>query len=105
MKSLALLASSIIILGLANINLASANPQADDRQSLIQERMDLLSSAQNMMQLEIQSHFKRAQSIQTYQMCIQAAMVKDDFKSCKMKLEKDQTMLDDEVASLRKLNQ
>ncbi len=79
----------------------SANQFMSDRQQLIQEQMELLSDAQNMMQLEIQSHFKRAQTIQSYQMCIQAASKKDDFRLCKMKLKKDQKMLDEEVASLR----
>ena len=79
----------------------SANQFMSDRQQLIQEQMELLSDAQNMMQLEIQSHFKRAQTIQSYQMCIQAASKKDDFGLCKMKLKKDQKMLDEEVASLR----
>lgn len=84
---------------------ASANAELNERQQLIHEQMSLLSSAQNMMQLEIQSHFKRAQSIQSYQMCIQAAAKKDDFRLCKMKLKKDQKMLDEEVASLRKVIQ
>ena len=57
-----------------------------------------------MMQLEIQSHFKRAQAIQSYQMCIQESSKKDDFRICKMKLKKDQKTLDEEVASLRRMN-
>jgi len=63
-----------------------------------------LAKAQNLMPLEIQSHFKRAQAIQNYQMCIQAGIKKNNFRVCKMQLKKDQKMLDQEVASLRKLD-
>lgn len=105
MKNLTFWLTSMIFLGFIQINLASANPTMDDRQKLIQEQMELLGSAQNMMQLEIQSHFKRAQAIQNYQMCIQAGIKKDDFRVCKMRLKKNQKMLDEEVMSLRKINQ
>lgn len=104
MKKLAFIASSTLLLSLSQIQPAFANPEMSDRQNLIHEQMELLASAQNMMQLEIQSHFKRAQTIQSYQMCIQAANKKDDFRVCKMKLKSNQKMLDEEVASLRKIN-
>lgn len=107
MKKIALLAASTALLSSTFLTTANANEafaDMDDRQKLIQEQMDLLAKAQNMMQLEIQSHFKRAQAIQTYQMCIQAGIKKDDFRICKMQLKKDQKTLDEEVASLRKLN-
>ena len=104
MKNIAMLAASAALLSSTFMTTASANQNFDGHQKLIQEQMELLSSAQNMMQLEIQSHFKRAQAIQTYQMCIQAGSKKDDFRICKLKLKKDQKMLDDEVASLKKLN-
>lgn len=104
MKKIVLLAASAAILSSTLISTAYANQEMSDRQKLIQEQMGLLAEAQNMMQLEIQSHFKRAQAIQSYQMCIQAASKKDDFRLCKMKVKKDQKMLDDEVASLRERN-
>lgn len=85
----------------AQANEASA---MDARQQLVQEQMDLMAKAQNLMQLEIQSHFKRAQAIQNYQMCLQAGIKKEDFSECKMQLNKDQKALDQEVASLRKMN-
>jgi predicted naringenin-chalcone synthase len=90
--------------GLTLSSVATANPQKDARQMLIQDKMELLAGTQNLMQLEIQSHFKRAQVIQGYQMCIQASVKKDDFRVCKMKFKKDQKLLDTEVASLRELN-
>jgi len=83
---------------------AESAPVLNDRQKLIQEQMSLLANAQNMMQLEIQSHFKRSQAIQSYQMCLQASVKTDDFRVCKMQLKKDQKMLDQEVATLRKMN-
>lgn len=101
MKKLALLVAGTALLSSTLISTANANQEMSDRQKLIQEQMELLAEAQNMMQLEIQSHFKRAQAIQSYQMCIQASSKKDDFRLCKMKVKKDQKMLDDEVASLR----
>jgi len=105
MKKLALLAVSTSLFGLTHASVAAAEqPQMSEHQKLIKEQMQLLANAQNMMQLEIQSHFKRAQAIQSYQMCIQAGIKVDDFRICKMKLKKDQKMLDEEVASLRKIN-
>lgn len=104
MKKLILIVSSVFLLSLSQSNIAIANPEMSDRQNLIQEQMELLATAQNMMQLEIQSHFKRAQTIQNYQMCIQAGNKKDDFRVCKMRLKSNQKMLDEEVASLRKMN-
>jgi len=89
------------VFSVAQANEASA---MNARQQLIQEQMDLMAKAQNLMQLEIQSHFKRSQAIQNYQMCLQAGTKKEDFKECKIQLNKDQKELDQEVASLRKLN-
>jgi len=105
MKKLALLITSATLLSasLSSTAFAENKPEMSDRQQLIQEQMTLLAKAQNLMQLEIQSHFKRAQSIQNYQMCIQAGVKKDDFRVCKMQLKKDQATLDQEVASLRKM--
>lgn len=103
MKKLALIITSVALVA-SHASSVFANPNMDERQKLIQEQMELLGSAQNMMQLEIQSHFKRSQTIQNYQMCIQAGSKKDDFRICKMRLKKDQKMLDEEVAALRKLN-
>jgi len=106
MKKLALLIASATLLSASLTSTAyaeEAEAPLDDRQQLIQEQMSLLAKAQNLMQLEIQSHFKRAQAIQSYQMCLQAGYKIDDFRVCKMQLKKDQKLLDQEVASLRKL--
>ncbi|MDG6773667.1 hypothetical protein QCB45_04930 [Thiomicrorhabdus sp. ZW0627] len=105
MKKIAFIAVSATMFGLTLSSSAIASPQKDDRQMLIQEQMELLAKSQNLMQVEIQSHFKRAQAIQRYQMCIQTGAKKDDFRVCKMKFKKDQKLLDTEVASLRKLDQ
>lgn len=103
MKKFALiLASTVLFSSWVTSAFATEAPTMDERQQLIQEQMGLLAKAQNLMQLEIQSHFKRAQAIQNYQMCLQAGIKKDDFRVCKMQLTKDQKMLDQEVASLRK---
>lgn len=103
MKKIALFAASAALLSSTVITSVQANPGGlDERQQLIQSKMEILADAQSMMQLEIQAHFKRAQSIQSYQMCIQAASKKDDIRICKMQLKKDNKMLDDEIASLRK---
>jgi len=103
MKKIALFAASAALLSSTVITSAQANPgELDERQKLIQTKMEMLSDAQNLMQLEIQAHFKRAQSIQSYQMCLQAASKKDDIRVCKMQLKKDSKMLDDEITALRK---
>jgi|ACQI01.1.fsa_nt_gi hypothetical protein len=105
MKKFALLAASAALLSSTIVSTANANQVGmDDRQKFIQSQMEMLSQSQNMMQLEIQSHFKRAQAIQSYQMCIQASSTKDNFRLCKMKLKKDQNSLDAEFAALRKDN-
>lgn len=75
----------------------------DAVQVLIQEKMEILSNTHNLMQMEIKSHLKRAQIVQDYQICIQAASKKDDFRVCKMQFRKSEKALDQEEASLRKL--
>lgn len=75
----------------------------DAGQAMIQDKMEKLAKTQRLMQMEIQSHFKRAQIIQDYQVCIQAASKKDDFRVCKMQFSKDEKTLDQEELSLRKV--
>ncbi|MDX1351371.1 MAG: hypothetical protein R3254_00040 [Thiomicrorhabdus sp.] len=104
MKKFALLITCTLLSSFISVTQANESPVISERQQLIQEQMGLLAKAQNLMQLEIQSHFKRAQAIQNYQMCLQAGIKKDDFRVCKMQLKKDQKTLDQEVATLRKLD-
>ncbi|WP_029408272.1 hypothetical protein [Thiomicrorhabdus sp. Milos-T2] len=104
MNKFVILMACALLSSFFSVAQANESSKMDDRQKLIQEQMELLAKAQNLMQLEIQSHFKRAQTIQKYQMCLQAGIKKDDFRVCKLQLKKDQKALDEEVASLRKLD-
>ena len=106
MKKLALLVATATLLATSFTQAAeatNARQDLDARQALIEQQMELLAESQNTMQLEIQSHFKRSQSIQRFQICVQAADKKDDFRICKMQFKKDQKSLDEEVLALRKM--
>lgn len=95
-----LLCSCVLFMGNAHAN----NSYSNASQALMQQKMQLLTGAQNLMQLEIQSHFKRTQAIQGYQMCLQAARQNNAMQRCKVKLDNEQKLIQEEEKALRKIH-
>jgi len=104
MKKIALLVASATLMT-ASIAHATDSISAfpNPNQALVQTKMKLLGAAQNKMQLEIQAHIKRSQTIQALQICIQAAPKAEDFKACDAAFEATNKSLDEEEAALRKM--